>query len=149
MRTPVTYKIKDFFKSFKKKSSINISSQTHSKILYTAGEVICDCLIEDGDFKIGGRGGHFTIRMVAPRGTEKGTIDFKQTKELGFKVFNFNDHSDGLIGRIFWDREKCIFRDKHMWLFKASRHLKRQLAPIILTGSRQYPLYRMKKDHEV
>jgi hypothetical protein len=133
--------MKDFFKSFKEKTGIKISTKDYCLILDTAGQVIADVLLLEAEFKLGGRGGHLVIRMVKPKGSIGACIDWKATKAAGKKVLNFNDQTNGYIARILWDRDQSVFRDKHMWFFKPVRSLKRALKPVIDAGTVQYPVY--------
>jgi hypothetical protein len=141
MRTPVSYKVKDFHKSFKNKTGINIPSRDYYLIVDTAGEIIADILLEEAEYKLGGRGGHLVIRMVKPKGSIGACVDWKATKEQGTRVLNMNDHTNGYIARVLWDRDKSVFRDKRMWLFKPVRSLKRALTQAIITKQLQYPIY--------
>jgi hypothetical protein len=141
MRTPVSYKIKDFYKSFVKKTGIKLAAQEYYIIVDTAGQIIADILLEEGEYKLGGRGGHLVIRMVKPKGSIGACVDWKATKERGELTYNMNDHSNGYIARVLWERDRSVFRDKRMWLFKPVRHLKRALKHAIVTRQLQYPIY--------
>jgi hypothetical protein len=140
-RTPVSYGVTDFFKSFKLRfPRVNLSRKEHTAILACAGDVISQYLLADGDFKMFSRMGVLSVRNIKPKGNKTRMIDFNETRKTGQKVYHFNDHSDGLVAKIVWDRTGGVLADKYMWLFKPVRKLKRSLAKEIKTGKRQYPV---------
>jgi hypothetical protein len=142
-RTPVTVSSKEFYESFVKrtKGKTGLTKREHSYLLNLTGEVMKDFIIEDGQIKMFGRLGSMMIRMVKPRGDKKAPLDFNQTRIEGCNVYHFNEHSDGYIARIIWERATAILTDKHMWIFKAVRQFKRRVSREVKTGRREYPIY--------
>jgi hypothetical protein len=140
-RTPVSYGITDFYKSFRKRHpKVSISRKDYTAVLACTGDVISENLLEDGGFKLFSRMGALLIRNIKPKGNKKRMINFHETRKQGSNVYHFNDHSDGYVAKVIWDRGLAILSDKYMWLFKPVRSLKRSLAKEIKTGNRQYPV---------
>src|ERR1044071_2481306 len=114
-RTPVSFGATDFYRSFRKKNPKTVLSQkVHATILACAGDVITEILLEEGEFKLFSRMGEFNIRTIKPKGTLRRMIDFHQTRVTGKSVYHFNDHSNGYLAKLVWDKRRCILADKFM-----------------------------------
>jgi hypothetical protein len=140
-RTPVTFSITHFFKSFcaRTGNKHKLTNRQHKKILETAGQVMKEIILQEGDLKLFSRMGELGIRKMKPAG-EKGPIDFA-AHSMGINAVHFNDHSDGYIGRVRWARGNCVLNDKHMWLFRPVRKFKRELAAIMKSGKNNYLIH--------
>jgi hypothetical protein len=145
-RTPLSFTKKDFAISFKRKfPDADVSNAVIFEIMNAGGKAISEALLEDGDFKMGHRVGELSIRKYKPKGKGASCIqlgvDKVKSKLLQTRVFQFNDHSDGWVFRILWNKAKCKnVQDKNMWLFKPIRSLKRALATKILKEKADYPI---------
>jgi hypothetical protein len=141
-RTPVTFSLKDFFNSFKVRTNnkFGLSNREHKYLLDTTGEVLKDFVIEHGEIKMFGRLGMLMIRKVKPKGDKKAPIDFNESRKNACNAYHFNDHSDGFIVRIIWERKNAILADKHMWHFKPVRAFKRRLAQVMKSSEFEYPI---------
>lgn len=145
-KTPLSYTRRHFLNSFRKKYPVYaaVASETIYDIMNKSGEAWAEGLLKDGEIKLGNRLGEIHIRKFKPRG--KGTmfmvpIDKHKSKMAQERVYQFNDHSVGMIFRFFWIRRKCkAITDKNMWVFKPIRSLKRKLAGILKGKQNDYPL---------
>lgn len=66
-------------------------------------------------------------------------IDFKKTKELRKKgidktAYNFNQHSEGFVMTITYDKKSAKYPYKQLIRFKAAKHFRRELAKELKTN---------------
>lgn len=61
----------------------------------------------------------------------KTIIDFKKSKELGYKVYYIDDY----IYRWLWDKRTCVVKWKTIYYFKACRTASREIAKQIKSGN--------------
>lgn len=145
-KTPVSFSRKDFVKSFKRKhSKLKLPESEINILIDHVGMAIADILIEDGEIKLGSRLGPLLIRKCKPKGRGGSfmsvLINHRKSLDQKKKIYQFNDHSDGFIYKFIWNKRLCkSIRDKHMWVFKPIRSLKRRLAPVIRNNEVEYPL---------
>lgn len=139
-RTPATFSTKEFFASYKKNTTNAESKQIHKKVLEATGSLIAELIVTEGQVKMFGRLGVMMIRRVKPKGNPYITIDYTTWNRDGIKAYQFNDHSDGYIARILWNRKKCVLHDKHMWQFKPVRSFKRNVAKVMKNHLYEYPI---------
>lgn len=72
-------------------------------------------------------------------GSKSLSIDFKQSNELGYKVYHLNDHSDGYKYRLFWHKETSKNFKVYKYSLSLVRAAKRELAHIIKNKLTDYP----------
>lgn len=138
-KSPTSFNTQDFYKSFKAKHAhFKLTSVQHGRILKKACVNIKQALLEDGEFKLGNRSGKLTIRMVKPKTR---LFDYGHYNKTGEKRYFTNDHSDGLVGKVFWDRDDAVLSDKGMWEFEPNRKLSREIAQLIINKEVEYPIY--------
>lgn len=144
-KTPVSFSRKNFIQSFKRKNpSIKIDDKQIHELIDFTGKAIADILLTDGEVKLGNRLGVLMIRKFRPKG--KGgsftvVVDHTKSREQKKTVYQFNDHTDGYIYKFIWDKHRCqSISDKHMWVFKPIRNIKRLLAPLIRGKIHDYPI---------
>ncbi len=71
-------------------------------------------------------------------------IDYKATKELWAEdedaakkkkaVFHLNEHTEGYYARFFWDKYRCVVRNKYVYVFEPCRAAQRMLAAGMKSG---------------
>lgn len=145
-KTPLSFTRRHFLNSFRIKypAYANTASEVIYEIMNKSGESWAEGLLKDGEIKLGNRIGEIHIRKFKPRG--KGTmfmtpVDKYESAQQKQRVYQFNDHTVGMIFRFFWIRRKCkAIVDKNMWVFKPIRSLKRNLAAILKSQQNDYPL---------
>ena len=138
-RTKTTFKLRDFFVSYEKQHGdnpdLNLNFQAHNEIAYALSEAMKKDALHTGVTNFPNRMGKIKIFRIKRSPDSRHPIDFKASKELNTTVYHTNDHSDGLICKIAWNREKVILYDKNKWSFGAVRpNFKRQIKPMILNG---------------
>lgn len=144
-RTVISYSRKDYLKSFKKKNpDLVFENSVFKDIIDTAGTVIGDILLEDGEIKLPSRLGVINIRKFHPKGKGAGFVqqlDKHKSRQQKKAVYQFNDHTGGFIYRFFWNKKVCKgIADKNMWVFKAIRSLKRKLAQVLKQKVNDFPI---------
>lgn len=145
-RTVISYSRKEFLKSFKKKNPdiVLTNKNVFIDIINTAGTVVGDFLLAEGEIKLPSRLGIINIRKFTPKGKGAGFVapmNKLESKLQKKAVYQFNDHTGGFIYRFFWNKKVCKgIADKNMWVFKPIRSLKRKLAQVLKQKQNDYPI---------
>lgn len=138
-KTPVSFGLKDFYQSYKRKHPHSkVDSKMHRLILEKAGDNIRETLLEDGEFKLGNRAGVLMIRMVVPRVKP---FDYAHYNLTGEKRYFNNDHTDGNVAKVLWNRRNAILFDKHMWEFSISKQFRIDISEGLYARELIYPMY--------
>lgn len=122
---------KEVFKNFKlKHPEVNLSYVEWCNIIYSFNYGFRDYCLETGKqakFPFGI--GVFCITKFKPKkfkevdGVEKINlpVDWKKTKEKGFRVYHLNNHTEGFKFRWLWVVGTQRFHFSDIWSFKPSR----------------------------
>lgn len=127
---------------------IKLSYTEWKKIIYTHNYILRDYILESGDIaKIPFGIGIFAIskkpvkkHKTDPWGREwiNLPIDWKKTRELGKRIYNFNAHSDGYSYRWKWFINTARFYMAAIWNFKPYRDSSRKLAQFLKNPTKKY-----------
>src|SRR3990167_4015780 len=111
-RISESLKIKDIYRSFKEKNpKEKINSALFCNVLDVFHKIISKKILEENEeVKLPFIG---TLRIkkfkkrIHPNSKEKWAVDWKKTKELGFKIF----HEEKFGYRWFWNRKNIIYKN--------------------------------------
>ena len=149
-RTPISFGRNDYYTGFcKRYPEVKITPAEHYNVMKASGQIIADLLLKDGEVKMGSRLGPLLIRGFVPNGSGSRFVStkVKESVEAGKPIYEFNDHTGGLIYRFLWNKHKCKgVTDKNMWVFKPIRSIKRRLAFLLINNMAQYPAAKPLKD---
>lgn len=135
---------KEVFSRFRQKHpEINISYTEWCNILYSFNYGFRDYCLETGKkakFPYGI--GEFCITKFKPKKTKEIdgiehinlNVDWKRTKERGFKIYHMNNHTEGFDFRWLWVRRSPRFVESSVWNFKPSRVSSRLINHYIKQG---------------
>jgi hypothetical protein len=127
---------KDFYEYYKqssiKKNKEYVDYKTHSSILKEANKLIRDEIIYNGErFLLPYRGGELFIHkyenVFKEENKSKWKVDWKKTKEVGFKVYF--DSKYGYKWK--WDKRKAVVKGKKFYTFRACRKSQRMVSDAI------------------
>jgi hypothetical protein len=132
---------------------IHLSFKEWKKIIYTYNYVVRDYILESGDMaKIPFGIGLFAIskKKVKKHKIDRWgrewinlPIDWQKTRELGYHVYNFNNHSDGYRYKWKWFVKSARFQMSSIWNFKPYRDSSRKLAQYLKReGSKYSEIYK-------
>lgn len=94
-------------------------------------------LIEDGTFR--------DTRPMDMGATMKLWANDKEAREKKTIIRHDNEHSNGYVARLHWHRVVSRFSTKHMWIFRSTRFLQRQvLAKSLKENPRLFDFYQEK-----
>jgi len=134
-----TLGLRDSFKAFNKDQSPEslffIDYKTYRSVCEKFNKkVVEDILYNAGDFKLPYRLGEIRIQKKKMKfDTSKMKINWKATKESGFRVYHMNDHRDNYRYRWYWRKKNVIVQNKTLYSFIPSRANKRELAKLLKT----------------
>jgi hypothetical protein len=122
----------------KENPSIKLSYVDFQNIVYGFNEGFRDYLLETGDkVKLSYGWGDFAIQKKKSKTFKKHRItgnyvtalnvDWKKTKELGFKVYHFNSHTEGFQFSLKWWNKTARFPFSETWSFKPYRTTSRMI----------------------
>lgn len=111
---------------------IKLSYVEYQNIIYGFNENFRDYLLETGvKAKLPWGFGDFVIAKKKPKKFRKSRmtgenlvnlpVDWQKTKELGFRVYHFNSHTEGFKFYLKWFSYKARFAFSEVWSFKPSR----------------------------
>ncbi len=142
-KVAVDNKIKDVYNKFKKNyksAAKKLTYEQYLSILDKSNEIERRVLLKDGEYKLPYQLG--VLEIVKSKCKVKNiykSVNFQETKKQNRTILNFNDHSDGYIYKIYWNRRTCKLQDKQIWVFKTGRIIARQLAQVIKNKLNDYP----------
>lgn len=135
---------KEVYSRFKKKNpTIKLSYTEWCNILYSFNYEFRDYCLETGlKAKFPAGFGEFCITKYKIKSTKewegkeyiKLPIDWKKTKEKGFKVYHMNAHTEGYKFRWLWLFGSQRFFYSELWTFKPSRISSRLIKHYISNG---------------
>tara|TARA_Y100001973_G_C5176974_1_gene322536 strand:- start:743 stop:1213 length:471 start_codon:yes stop_codon:yes gene_type:complete len=134
-----TLGLRDSFKAFNKDQSPEslffIDYKTYRSVCEKFNKkVVEDILYNAGEFKLPYRLGEIRIQKKKMKfDTSKMKINWKATKESGFRVYHMNDHRDNYRYRWYWKKKNVIVQNKTLYSFIPSRANKRELAKLLKT----------------
>lgn len=127
---------------------VSISFEAWKKIIYTYNYTVRDYILDSGDMaKMPFGIGIFAItkkkvkkHKIDPWGREwvNLPIDWQKTKELGKRVYNFNNHSDGYRYKWKWFCKTSRFYLSGIWNFRPYRDSSRKLAQYLKNPTKKY-----------
>lgn len=145
---------KEAYKLFKEKyPNSPLTCIQYIRILHKFNELLTTHIMETGD-KVKLPWGLGPITIVKKKQTtffEKDgkkyttlSVDWKTTKELGFKVYLMNSHTSGFRYKWWWSPKESRLFQSHIWIFKPCRKISRQLATYLLKPNSEYKdIYRI------
>jgi len=140
---------KNYFKKseFKRK----LTKSEYLKLLNGFNDFVIDCILKGETVYLPGKLG--AVQIVGKKRnikvTEKGisglSVDWVETKKLWQsceeckeqqkKIYNFNEHSDGVGYRFMWSRTAVTVVNKYFYTYCPNRNSKRELAKRIREGT--------------
>ena len=115
----------DMYSFYRDNSDNPVSRKEYSMIIKECNSLILDEVVNNSnDFEIPYRFGQLNVikyERSYSRSTNKWAVDFKKTKELGFKVFFDQQY----IYKWRWLKTNAIVKCKSKYKFTASRQAKR------------------------
>lgn len=145
---------KEAYKKFKEKHPNSpLSCAQYIKLLHTFNSLFIVHILETGE-KVKLPYGFGPITICKKKQTtfyEKDgnkytilSVDWKQSKELGYKVYNLNGHTSGFRYRWYWYPHEARFFQSHIWTFKPCRKMSRLLATYLKKPNSEYKdIYRL------
>lgn len=142
--------IRNTFKYYKKNKVAVVSEKDYVKINNAFNKFIIDKVFDGFSVVIPARMG--TLSIVGTKKelkfNENGEPllppDWKKTKELwdknpeakekGKRVFHTNEHSDGIVYKFFWSKERVIIPYKTLYSLRMTRTNKRRVWKEIMNG---------------
>jgi hypothetical protein len=124
--------LKHAYKFYKEKnpkgSKFYVDYKTYSKICYAFNKKVSERIIERGE-KITLPYRLSTIRICKQKTNfERLKADFGNFRKTGDKRKMLNEHSDGFMGFFYWNKSRCLIKNKSFYRFIATRDNKRALA---------------------
>lgn len=129
-----SYTTYDIYQSYIKNTSVDIPYTRFKRILETFNRSILESLLERSEgFKMPYGLGYIQIVKYKPKSYSKKSlsVDYKTSKEEGFRVYHLNEHSDGYKYRLFWSKLPQTFPDRYKYQLMLVRKNKRHLAQLI------------------
>lgn len=129
-----SFTVRDQYKEYHKRhkgTPLDISYQQFKRLVGDFNEAMMNHVVKDcGEFKLPFRLGKITItkRKLNYDDIRKLPVDWKRSKELGFKVRLFNEHSNEYKYRIRWIKKDCAVRGQRLWAFIPTREFSRSIA---------------------
>ena len=130
---------KYYRKSIEKGSIYDIPKAEYIKICAEFNESLIDRLLERGiSVKFPGRFGRLKVVKFKTDYSKKYKIpvDWKKTAELGKKIYILNEHTDGFIYKIKWERNSVF--NQSFYNFIPTRTKNRRLAEKITNKEMEY-----------
>jgi hypothetical protein len=145
--------IQTAYKNYFKKSEFKrkLTKPEYLKLLNGFNDYIMECVLKGETVYLPGKLG--VVQVVGKKKnikvTEKGisglSIDWIETKKLWKsceeckqqekKIYNFNEHSDGVGYRFMWSRTAVTLGNKYFYTYCPNRNSKRELAKRIREGT--------------
>lgn len=145
---------KEAYLLFKEKHpNSSLTCKQYIKLLQTFNKLFIKHILETGD-KVKLPYGFGPITICKKKQTtffEKDgkkyttlSVDWKQSKELGYKVYLLNSHTSGFRFKWFWYPYEARFFQHHLWTFKPCRIMSRLLAEYLKKPNSEYQnIYRL------
>lgn len=154
MRVPREYRTssKQNYNRFKSENpDIKISYKDYVKVLSTCNKMFITKALETGDpIKL-----PYGFGKIAPTKYKRKTfkeidgkkivnlsVDWKKSREEGFKVYNMNFHSDGYAFKWKWFINTARIYLHDVWVMKPTRWMSRELAKYIFSDKYYSQLYK-------
>lgn len=132
---------KDYIKGVDKGSPYDITLKEYREICYAVNKEIARMIIDEGDQVRLPNIGTFDIVKFKVRYGKSHWIptDFKKSEELGMRILNLNEHTNGYKYVFRWSkRGVAIIRGVSKYKFISTRRNKRYLAYILNNRIRDY-----------
>jgi hypothetical protein len=126
----------------------DITFEQFKKVLYHYNNLLAVHMMETGDLvKLPFGLGKLVINKYKPNKTRLNTdgdpvdnltIDWKQTKEAGKYIYNFNNHTDGYKYYWMWNHWTSHIKCSFVWKLEMARVHSRVLAALIKKSNSKY-----------
>jgi len=138
------------WKAKDKKLSKGVTYKMFLAVIDTYNTAIIDHMVATGEeVKLPHGIGKIGIYRFKPR-THVKKIDFKRTKELGYRVFLTNFHSDGMDIKPKWDFKTSRVSQSRIFTFKISRYFHRCIPTELKEkSSKEVEKYRKYINHSI
>lgn len=142
---------KNYVDFCKKHPQVKLTFIEWKNIIYIYNDYYRNYILETGDtVKMPFGFGEFSVvkKKRKTKVTKDGKeyinlpIDWKKTKELGKKVYNFNRHTDGYFFGWYWFKKKARITHSKLWYFKPSRTTSRLIQHYLTTDKKYQYLYK-------
>ncbi len=129
---------KEFYKSYKdhmKSKGIKpISTSEYAEYFRDLTNLIRERLLDAETVVLLHRLGKLQISKFERTFKKPVSVDWKKTKELGFKIY----HEDPYSYKLTWNKDNCIVKNKFFYTFKPCRTLERLSASKIKQENKDY-----------
>jgi hypothetical protein len=135
----------------KKNPNIKLSFDEWKSRVYGFNESFRDYILETGErAKLPAGFGEFTVNkkkstklVTLPDGRKfiNLPIDWKKTKEVGKRIYQFNYHTEGYKYKWDWFKDTARLKQTQLWYFKPTRVTSRLLAHYLKTDNKYQHLY--------
>lgn len=137
-----------FYKSNLKKGKQKVTEREYRMIMTSFFMMIRELVVKGHEIVLPDRSGILKV-VGSKRGLGKENVSWVATKKLWEQcpeckernqVVNFdNDHTDGIIYRVLWGREKLYAINKHPYGFRPCKAFRKLITKEIKTNNREYP----------
>jgi len=131
----------EYIKEFDENHPYHISYSEYRDIVsdylkYVSEEIV----VRSMQYKLPFRLGILSVYKHKPtfKSTNKMSVDWKETKKQGKKIYLFNNHSNGYRYRFTWNRNGGNARFLKTYAFKASRSNSRTIASLVKERKNDY-----------
>lgn len=130
MRNKKSYTFRDMYH----KMPIEVSYALYTRVLDEMCKTILEhVLMRSEGFKMPYGLGFIQIGKYRPKTytTQSLSVDYKESKIYGKKIYHLNEHSDGYKYRLYWSKIPRTFPDRYKYQLNLVRQNKRKLAQLI------------------
>ncbi len=143
---------KEAYKSFcKKNPTIKLDFDKWKGIIYDFNYSFRDYVLETGfkvkmpfgfgEFAINKKKAKRVVHLPDGRQFINLSVDWKKTKEIGKKIYQFNDHTEGYKYTWSWFKKTARLKQTGLWYFKPSRVSSRLLAHYLKADKKYQHIY--------
>lgn len=139
-RKVVDYGLEELWKDFNKENkplAKKIGIRGFYKIIMTSNTKIKEAIIDNPNgVKLPNRLGWLGVLKKKPLmdNVKNLKVDWKRSKDLGYKIYHMNSHSDNFTYKIYWDKKGAILSNVTLYVFTSCRNLQRDLAKAVFKG---------------
>lgn len=137
-----SYTIKDFYKYYISQHPQGVDYKTYRAIVEDYYTIVRkELLYYATELKMPYRLGSVRIIKYKPK-TYTGkslSVDYKLSKNLGYKVYHLNEHSNGYKYRLYWHKNIANNFSIYRYSLNLVRAAKRELAQLIKNNLTDYP----------
>lgn len=131
--------LKDAYKIYKEEALKPLPWKEYRDICHATNKEFAAMIVAGKDMKLPLLG-YIGIRK-SKENLERKNYDYGHYNKTGEKRMIINNHSDGFLGKWWWNKSRCMLSGKFPYSFTATRDLKREIAAIFKEpkGHTRYP----------